>query len=78
MHGGSGVSKEDYIKAVEAGVRKINYFTYMDKAGAQGALEYINSLKDGEPVFFSSIFMSAREAMSENVKGAMKVFARMD
>ena len=78
MHGGSGVSKEDYIKAVEAGVRKINYFTYMDKAGGQGALEYINSLKDGEPVFFSSIFMSAREAMSENVKGAMKVFARMD
>lgn len=78
MHGGSGVSKEDYIKAVEAGVCKINYFTYMDKAGGQGALEYINSLKDGEPVFFSSIFMSARESMSENVKGAMKVFARMD
>ena len=50
----------------------------MDKAGGQGALEYINSLKDGEPVFFSSIFMSAREAMSENVKGAMKVFARTD
>ena len=27
MHGGSGVGKEDYRKAIEAGVRKVNYFT---------------------------------------------------
>ena len=28
MHGGSGVSDEDYAKAIDAGIRKINYFTY--------------------------------------------------
>ena len=78
MHGGSGVSKEDYLKAVEAGVRKINYFTYMDKAGGNAAKEYIDSLKNGEPIFFSSIFMAAREAMKENVKSAMKTFAKMN
>lgn len=77
MHGGSGVSTEDYHKAVDAGVRKINYFTYMDKSGGAAAAEYIEGLKEGEPVFFSSIFMAAREAMKENVKGAMKVFANM-
>ena len=77
MHGGSGVSTEDYYKAVESGVRKINYFTYMDKAGGNAAADYINGLKDGEPVFFSSIFMAAREAMKENVKAAMKTFAMM-
>ena len=27
MHGGSGVSREDYRKSIEAGVRTINYFT---------------------------------------------------
>ena len=75
MHGGSGVSTEDYYKAVEAGVRKINYFTYMDKSGGTAVVDYIKGLKDGEPVFFSSIFMAAREAMKENVKSAMKVFA---
>lgn len=75
MHGGSGVSTEDYYKAVESGVRKINYFTYMDKAGGSAAKEYIEGLKEGEPVFFSSIFMAARTAMEENVKNAMKVFA---
>ena len=75
MHGGSGVSTEDYHKAVESGVRKINYFTYMDKSGGSAVADYLNGLKDGEPVFFSSIFMAARQAMKENVKSAMKVFA---
>lgn len=78
MHGGSGVSTEDYHKAVDAGVRKINYFTYMDKSGGNAAAEYIKGLKEGEPVFFSSVFMAAREAMKENVKEAMKVFAKQD
>ena len=78
MHGGSGVSTEDYHKAVDAGVRKINYFTYMDKSGGNAAAEYIKGLKEGEPVFFSSIFMAAREAMKENVQQAMKVFAKQD
>ncbi len=75
MHGGSGVSKEDYRKAIEAGVRKVNYFTYMDKAGGKGASEYLNSLKEGEPLFFSSLSMAAAKAMKENVKEAMRQFA---
>ena len=78
MHGGSGVSAEDYHKAVESGVRKINYFTYMDKAGGTAVVDYLNGLKEGEPVFFSSIFMAARKAMKENVKSAMKVFAGIE
>ena len=78
MHGGSGVSKEDYCKAVEAGVRKINYFTYMDKAGGNAVVKYLNELEEGAPAFFSSIFTAAREAMKEDVKAAMKVFARVE
>lgn len=77
MHGGSGVSREDYQKAIEAGVRKINYFTYMDKSGGAAAVEYLSELKEDEPVFFSSISMAARAAMKENVKEAMKMFALM-
>ena len=75
MHGGSGVSKEDYRKAIEAGVRKINYFTYMDKAGGNAAADYLRTLKEGEPVFFSSVSMAARDAMKENIKAAMLQFA---
>lgn len=78
MHGGSGVSKEDFHEAVRAGVRKINYFTYMDKSGGTACADYIRTLKDGEPIFFSSIIMEAQKAMKENVKEAMRTFALMD
>lgn len=77
MHGGSGVSDEDYVKAIEAGVRKVNYFTYMDKSGGTASKEYLKGLKEGEPIFFSSIAMVARDAMKENAKSAMKKFALM-
>lgn len=75
MHGGSGVSREDYHEAIRAGVRKINYFTYMDKAGGSAAETYLKGLKAEEPVFFSSISMAARDAMKENVKAAIRMFA---
>ena len=78
MHGGSGVSKEDYTKAIKAGVRKINYFTYMDKSGGSATAEYLKTLKPEEPIFFSSVIMAGRKAMKENVKQAMKMFALMD
>ncbi len=78
MHGGSGVSKEDFHTAVRAGVRKINYFTYMDKSGGTAAEEYLNGLQQNAPRFFSDVLAAAREAMKENVKDAMRTFALMD
>lgn len=35
MHGGSGVSREEFRRAIESGVRKINYYTYMAMAGGE-------------------------------------------
>ncbi|WP_304583994.1 class II fructose-bisphosphate aldolase [Acutalibacter muris] len=77
MHGGSGVDKEDFCNAIRAGVRKINYFTYMDKAGGSAADEYLRHLKE-EPKFFSSISTAAMNAMMENVKEAMRTFALLE
>ncbi len=77
MHGGSGVSAEDYHKAVDAGVRKINYFTYMDKSGGNAVKEYLDSVNENEPIFYSSIVEAGRKAMKENVKSAMQLFAKM-
>ena len=78
MHGGSGVSCEDFHKAVAAGVRKINYFTYMDKAAGAGLTEYMQSVEEGMPVFFTEAAVKATAFMKENVKEAMKVFANLD
>lgn len=35
MHGGSGVNKEDFRTAIQKGVRKVNYYTYMAIAGVE-------------------------------------------
>lgn len=78
MHGGSGVSRDDFRASIQAGVRKVNYFTYMDKSGGNGAAEYISGLQKSEPIFFSSIIMEAEKRMKENAKEAMKIFALMD
>jgi len=78
MHGGSGVSRGEFHRAIKAGVRKINYFTYMDKAGGGAGAEYIKGLTEGEPLFFTSIAVAARAAMRENVKQAMLDFAMAD
>lgn len=75
MHGGSGVSDEDFKKAIDAGVRKINYFTYMDKAGGNAVKAYVESVKENEPLFYSSVISAARAGMKENVMAAMKVFS---
>jgi fructose-bisphosphate aldolase class II len=74
MHGGSGVSEEDFRSAIRAGVRKINYFTYMDKAGGTAAEEWIRNLPEGKPIFFTDLITAAKHAMKENIKTAIEIF----
>ena len=69
MHGGSGVSVEDYKKVISLGVRKINYYTYMAKAGGNA----VASLAD--KTFYHDIEVAAIEAMKQDVKQAISVFS---
>ena len=77
MHGASGVSTEDLHRSIDAGVRKINYYTYMDKAGGAAAAEAAKAIPEGKPIFFSTLMRAGREAMRLDVLQAMKVFAKM-
>ena len=72
MHGGSGVSHEDYKKVIELGIRKINYYTYMSKAGGTA----VQNLSD--KTFFHDIELVAIEGMREDVKKAINVFSNQD
>ena len=69
MHGGSGVSEEDYRRVISIGVRKINYYTYMAKAGAA----VLRELSDKS--FFHDIEVAAEKGMKEDVKKALAVFS---
>jgi len=68
MHGGSGVSHEDYRKVIELGIRKINYYTYMAKAAANA----VNAMSDR--TYYHDIEVEAVKAVKEDVMAAMKVF----
>ena len=68
MHGGSGVSHEDYRKVISLGVRKVNYYTYMAKAGG----EAVSGKTYGQ---FHDAVRDAIEAMKNDVKAAISVFA---
>lgn len=71
MHGGSGVSPEDYRTAISRGIRKINYYSYMSNAGTKAAKELLEAQ---EVTFFHDIAAAAQNAMKEDVQRAMKIF----
>jgi fructose-bisphosphate aldolase class II len=95
MHGGSGVSDEDYRTVISKGVRKINYYTYMAKAGGEKIKEkfdlkmfplayqgtnyhcyysVVAEEKDA-PVYYHDIVEWGYQAMKNNVRKALTVFA---
>ena len=69
MHGGSGVSPEDYKKVIELGIRKINYYTYMAKAGGAGVVAL------ADKTFYHDITVAAKDAMEKDVIEAIKLFS---
>lgn len=72
MHGGSGVSEEGFRKAIASGIRKINYYSYMSKAGYMAAKEYVES---GRSNYLHDAEYAAMQAMKEDVKKAIKIFS---
>lgn len=71
MHGGSGVSAEDYDIVIENGVRKVNYYTYMAKSGGEAIRK---SMPKDDVVFFHDLANIGMNAMKENVKEALMIF----
>jgi len=72
MHGGSGVSDEDYRIAISNGICKINYYSYMSKAGVTAVKDL---LEKQDVTFFHDLALAAQNAMQENAHRAMRVFA---
>ena len=71
MHGGSGVSEQDYRRVIELGVRKINYYTYMSKAGGK-------VISHKEYTQFHDAEKDAYNAMKADAMKAIKIFALKD
>ena len=74
MHGGSGCSESDYINAIQNGVRKINYYSYMSREGVFAVKEMLDKQ---EVTFFHDLAATAQKAMQQDVERAMKIFNRL-
>ncbi len=75
MHGGSGLSKEEFQTAIKNGIRKINYYTYMALAGGKAVKEAMDKVKEGDNVFYHDIPLIGIKAMKEDIINAIRIFS---
>ena len=76
MHGGSGLTNEEYRIAINNGIRKINYYTYSALAGGRAVKEAMDRVKPGDNVFFHDIPLIGIAAMKQDIKNAIKIFSQ--
>ena len=74
MHGGSGVSPDDYRTGIANGLRKINYYSYMSKAGVSAVKDL---LAKEDVTFYHDLALAAQNSMEVDVGKAMRVFANI-
>lgn len=78
MHGGSGVSNEDYRKAIDVGIRKVNYYTYGAKYAGEAACRVIDEKRAagaGGVVYWHDLTTAAYDRLVEDFSGVIRVFA---
>ncbi len=64
MHGGSGLSPEEYRLSIQHGVRKINYYTYAAKTALDAARE---AIKDESNILFPKVAVAAQKAVEADI-----------
>ncbi|MDD7592631.1 MAG: class II fructose-bisphosphate aldolase [Peptoniphilaceae bacterium] len=76
MHGGSGVKPEDYRTAIQNGICKINYYTYVNQDGGEAVRRHVEN--GGDRVFFDAVSAVATEAMQKHYEEAIALFRARD
>ncbi len=76
MHGGSGLTDDDYREAINSGIRKINYYTYEALAGGRSVYEIVKEKPEG--LQFHDVATRAMYDMKDNLVHVMKLFAGIE
>ena len=71
LHGGSGIPDGDFRRAIQLGIRKINFFTEMSMEAANQVRE---TIKDPKIYQLQDIMKSVKEAIIEVVRDRLRVF----
>lgn len=72
MHGGSGLTAQDFRLAIENGVSKINYYTNLALYVGQEIKKHIT---DCDEPFYHRIAVWAQQAVYEDTRKAIRLFA---
>lgn len=70
LHGGSGLTDEDFRKCIEMGISKVNIFTDINIAAVEAALANFTDMGKG----IIDLLPSIREAIKLSVKEKMQLF----
>jgi len=71
LHGSSGLSDEDFKKAISCGITKINYFTGLVTEAGKKAKEVAGGIND---FTYMALNKSVMEAVKEKIKKKMDLF----
>jgi len=72
LHGGSGISDNDYRKSIELGICKINYYTGMTMAAVTRMRQYL--IENPDINSYPDIIKISMQAVMEDVKERLDVF----
>lgn len=72
MHGGSGLTAEDFRQAIDHGISKINYYTGMAVYAAERLKRRLNETDDRS--FYHHLMMESIAAIREDVQQSMRLF----
>lgn len=70
LHGGSGLTDDDFRKAIEAGISKVNIFTDINVSAVEAALRHFTEMNKG----IIDLLPSVRNAVQKSVMEKMRLF----
>lgn len=73
MHGSSGVDFQQITEAINAGITKVNYYSYYSADGSRFAAEHV--AKAGQPVFYHDLTEATTAYLREKAAELISLFA---
>lgn len=73
MHGGTGIPKDDLDRAISLGIRKINFFTEVDRKYVKG---FVDAYIDNNSIYMMAAQEAGRQAMIAEIENKIKICSR--
>jgi len=72
LHGGSGVSDEEFLRAIQGGINKVNLFTEISMAALRKSLDYAR--ERGEKLHFAELLIAGKQEVFNIVVDYLEKF----